>query len=289
MKRYMIVVLVLALSITAVASEHITRQEAREALYDAEDAVIEVMEIKNETGRFNDSIDEARVILRRATYAAFIRNDTNSSYARQARAAMQGLDVDEYQYSNVLVRTEEIQQLRDTVFNLTDRMVATRERLDAYRDQGLNVSEAQTHLEAAREAYRQEQYEDVGEQLVAVDRELDTVRSQRSITDMLAATGAGFIDRYRTEIAIVLVVAAVLIGGTVIYYRQRKRRKRFNRLTDRLTVIRELMEDAQEAYFIDEDLSKSVYEARMETYRDRLTDTEKELATLADRVGREAP
>lgn len=289
MKRYMILVLVLVFSVTAVATEHVTRQEAREALYDAEDAVVEVMEIKNSTERLNDSLDEARVTLRRATYAAFIRNDTNSSYARQARAAMQGLDIDEYRYSDVLVHTDEVQRLRDTVFNLTDRLRATQARLEEYRGQGLNTSEAAARLDGAREAYRQEQYEDVDEQLVAANRELDIVRSQRSITDLLAASGVGFLERYRTEVMVGLVAAAVLFGGPAIYYRRQKRWKRFEKLKDRLTVIRELMEDTQEGYFIDEDLSKTVYEARMETYRDRLSETEEQLATLADRLGREPP
>lgn len=289
MKRYMIVMFVLVLSVTAVATEHVTRQEARQALYDAEEDVIEVMGIKNSTERLNDSLEEARVALRRATYAAFVRNDTNSSYARQARAAMQGLDVDEYHYSDVLVHTREIHDLRDTVFNLTDRLRATRARMEEYQGQGLNTSEAAATLEEAEQAYRQEQYEDVDESIAAANRELDAVRSERSITDLLAASGVGFIQRYRTELAIGAVVAVIFIGGPYLYYRRRRRRQRFERLKERLTVIRELMEDTQEAYFIDEELSKSVYEARMETYRDRLSETEEELATVADRLGREPP
>lgn len=289
MNRYIPLVLVIVLSATMAAAEDVTRQEAVSALEEAESDVVAVMELRNSTQRLNDSLGEARIALRQTTYAAYIRNGTTGSAASRAEDAMEGLDIDRYRYRDVLTHTREIDRLRATVFNLTDRMVATRLRIQDFREQGMDVSSAATMLAEAETAFQQEQYEEVGTRLEAVDRELDDIRSERSITDLLAASSTSFVRSHLREL-VVVGLAILLVGGLFYrYYRRRTLRSRFEQLVQRRSVIREMLADTQSAYFVDKDVSKSVYEVRMDAYRDSLSETEEELAAVADRLGRDQP
>lgn len=287
MRNATLVLLVILLASTAAATGHVAREDALNAIERAEGDVMDVMEVKNNTQRLNDSLNEADLALRQATYAEYIRNGSNGTGAQRAALAMEGRDSDRYHYSDVLRHTREVKQLRDTALNLTDRLVATRLRLDDYREQGLDVTDAAEALEQAEQAYRQEQYEDVEEGLLAANNDLDQAQSERSVTDLLAASGSSFVATHVDELAIgglSLILASLLV---LQLYRKRRDTKRYEHLKQRLSVIRDMMEDAQESYFVDESLSKSVYQARMASLRDRISETEEELATVAERIGKE--
>lgn len=281
--------LVIMVSLSAAATSHVQRQDAVKAIDDGEEAIIDVMTIKNDTGRMNDSLEEARLRLRQATYAEWIQNESEGAVVDQAEQAMAGLDPSRYRYSDVLQHTREIQRLRDQIFNLSDRLRATETRLSSYDQQGMNITEAEDELSAARVAYREQRYDDMDTRLIAANRALDEARSERSITSLLAQTGSNVLTSYAREILTAIILLLVLGGTFRHYYLHYRKTKRLDQLIVRREAIQKRMKDTQKAYYVDDDLPKSVYEARMDTYRDRLQATEQEITTIADQLDRESP
>lgn len=289
MRKAILVGLVIVFSLSTVATNHVQRQDAVEAIDDAEASIVDVMTIKNETGRMNDSLEEARLRLRQATYAEWIQNESEGSAVEQAEQAMAGLDPSRYRYSDVLPHTREIQRLHDQIFNLTDRLRATESRLSTYDQQGMNVSEAGNELSAARVAYHEQRYDEMDTRLIAANRALDEARSERSITSLLAQTGSNIFMNYAREILSALMIILVLGAVFRRYYLRKRKKKRLDQLSVKHEAIQERMKETQQAYFVEDDLSKSVYEARIDIYRDRLQATEQEISTITDELDRESP
>lgn len=283
-RGFLFLLVVLMLSSIAGATEHVSREDAVAAIEDADQAVIEVMEIKNETGRLNDSLEEAKLRLNQATNAEYVRNASYGPAAADAERAMEGLNVDNYHYSDVLRHTREVQRLRDQLFNLTDRLRATRSQLDRYDERGLNVSKAADLIEEAETAYQEERYDDMDDTLIQANRALEESQSERSIGTVLASSGSNFISTYFKELLIGAFL--VIVGGWFLnrFYVHRRLQKQYHYLERRREAIQDMMEETQEAYFVEDDLPKSVYEARMRTYRDQLAEVDEERATIADRL-----
>lgn len=282
MRLIVFCVFVVIISSGVVADQHVTRDEAVDAIEEAESDITSVMDVKNRTMRLNSSLEEARLRLRQATFADWIRNGSTEPAVQEAEDAMEGLDIEQYHYSDVLTHTREVNRLHNQVFNLTDRLRATESRIDTYQQRGLNTSVAETLFGEAKTAYRQEQYDIVDEQLIEANRNLDETRSTRSITDLIATSSRGFVRSHASDLLIgsIIVLMIGAIGGR--YYRNRRKNKRIEQLQHRCEALEMMMEETQKEYFVEDAIPKSVYEARMQTYRSHRDAAEQDLSVLTE-------
>ena len=145
------------------------------SVFTHEDALISIEEAKGiiiwmEENNFSniylkDRLLLAEKLLEQVNYAEILRGQIQASNAQrfEARQALQLIDWNKIEYTDILVYTGEIESLKNRAINLRDGIMVVELRIENYPN--LNLSVVENLLKEVQIALREERYND-GEELL---------------------------------------------------------------------------------------------------------------------------
>lgn len=267
-------------SIVVCAEEDATREEALLAIEQAEQDMQIMIDEGFSVVYINDTLTAARKALDRADFAEVLRNNATGELAENATKALEGLNWQGFTYNGVIVYTDEIASRKNWAYSLSDMIRALELKIQNYAEQRLNVSEAMVLFDKSVIEFKEERYEDAENFLSDAHSNLEAEKAEQSGFAIIVEVGRGFIEKYWVGLIISLVVAG--IAGYFVWrgIKIKRIRKKLEELKVEKGVLVDLMKKAQVDRFEKSNIPRSIYDIRMEKYKDRLTEIEETMPVL---------
>ena len=267
-------------SIVVYAAEDATKEEALLAIEQAEQDMQIMIDEGFSVVYINDTLTAARKALERADFAEALRNNATGELAENARKALEGLNWQGFTYDGVIIYTDEIASRKNWAYSLADMIRALELKIQNYAEQGINVSEAMVLFDKSVIEFKEERYEDAENFLSDAHSNLEAEKAEQSGFAIIVEVGRGFIEKYWVGLIISLVVAG--IAGYFVWrgIKIKRIRKKLEELKVEKGVLVDLMKKAQVDRFEKANIPRSIYDIRMDQYKDRLTEIEETMPVL---------
>jgi len=218
--------------------------------------------------------------LERADFAEILRNNATGELAENAIKALEGLNWQGFTYNGVIIYTDEIASRKNWAYSLSDMIRALELKIQNYAEQGMNVSEAMVLYNKSIIEFKEERYEDAENFLSDAHSNLEAEKAEQSGFAIIVEVGRGFIEKYWVGLIISLVVAG--IAGYFVWrgIKIKRIRKKLEELKVEKGVLVDLMKKAQVDRFEKSNIPRSIYDIRMDQYKDRLTEIEETMPVL---------
>lgn len=272
-------------------AQNATQNDALQGINDSLEIMAEFIENNFSVFYVNDSIIEAGRTYEQARYAEILRNESESGIMKsEAGAALQLVEWEKISYNDVIDIANDIKERRQNAFVIYDSITALGISIQGYEGRGVNVTGAKKHLADARTAFYEDQYENSESLLNSVREELKLQAFSFSILNAVKRGLQSFIEKYWKKYWH-LIVAGAVMASIFLYFAYRKyyeislRRKIKEFGTERESLI-ELIKKTQEDRFKRNNIPGIVYNARMQKYKEKLAEVERNKAITEDKLNK---
>jgi hypothetical protein len=280
--------------LTAANAQNATRNDAINAIQQAEQDMNEIMEAGFSVSYINDTLISAKQALERADFAGLIRQNATGDLAEKAKKALEGLDYDMFTYDEVLKYTREISSRKQKAYELSDSIRALEIKIEGYKKQvvplspigsvnrKIDTTEPESVLKEAKIAFEKERYDETETLLAEANKNLETKKAELTIVNVITTSGKSFIEKNWR--GILIFTAVTIISGLMIWrsYRIKMVRDKLKKLKIELGSLQKLMEKTQIERFKEGNISESVYNIRMEKYTKRLNEVKQTIPVLEE-------
>lgn len=278
-KNKIIISFILILLLSSV-SFAVSREEAVSAIQQAEIDMYIMTEEGFSVNYINDTLFSARQALERADFAELIRNNATGALADFARKALEGLDYEGFTYDDVLKYTQEIATRKQKAYELSDYIRATEIKMQTFKEQGVNTTEAERIMGQGKTAFEKERYDETETLLADVNTELDNKRAETTAVNLIVISSQSFIEKNWRELSILIIVIFVVSWFSWRHYRIKRAEKRLRKMIAEKDSLIKLIKKTQADRFKKRRISESVYKLRSEKYRKRLNELNETIPTL---------
>ncbi|TAL58440.1 MAG: hypothetical protein EPN86_00100 [Nanoarchaeota archaeon] len=289
---YLLAILACAALSSGAGGADATNEEASRAINESY-SIIQEMTGKNfPTSFINDTLAEAKRVFEQARYAQIARGEINATPSEKAAAFRAGelVDLEGANYSAVIALTEKISGRRDEAYNLSDSISALGIVIANYYaslpPQAIGEAEPKSQLEKAKQAFREDRFDDAKSLLADARSSLDSEKSSRTVLNILKENTGSFVQKNLLQIAATIAVLS-LLGFVLVTVAGRMRLKsRIRKMNAEEMALQGLMKKAQGERFIEKKISGIVYDIRMKKYTERLQEIKETLPVLESRLRR---
>lgn len=277
--RYLLAIGMMLIILQSVYAQA-TSEDALNAIQQAEQDVLELKEAGFPTHAVNDSLIAANKALERADFAELIKQNTTGELADKARIALEGLNYEGFTYEDVLKHTKDIAERKQQTYALSDSIRALEIKIESYKPQNINTSEAERFLADARIAFEKERYIEAEELLSKASLDIEDKKAENTKVNIAVKAGRGFVEKNKREIISFLFIFAVFAWLALARVRVFREKDRIQKLKAEEIALLELMKRAQKERFEEGKISDFIYKLRMEKYNTRLNNVRETIPVL---------
>lgn len=273
-----------------ISYENISQENALNAILQAENDMKELQEQGFGIRWINDTLLEAKKYFEGANYTTLLEelekiNDTETKErARILVATAQekiGVPVD---YKQVLEKTAAIAERKAKTYELSDLIRSSELRIEEFKQEGLNTSEADVILANAVNEFKNERYEDVENLLATIDTKLIELSAETTMMKTIYRAGKvniiAFFENHYKELLLLLgslsVIALLLYNRIMIVILRRK----IKDLKVEEDVLEELMKRTQADYFARANIPRHIFEVKIAKFKERLAEVKQTLPVM---------
>jgi len=191
------------------------------------------------------------------------------------------LDAD---FNLVIEMSRTIRQRKERAFFIGDSINVIKSEIDEEKKNDLNVSSAEIILESAIDAFDKDIYNEAEDLILDTSRELDEIRAQITMIDVIAKASRGFFARNWIKITIVLIILAIIFASSYNRTRVYLARRKLDMLEREIDIVLSLMKKAQMDHFRGGPLSGPNYNIKMEFYKGRIAEIKKTIPVLESTI-----
>ncbi len=275
-------ILIIGLMLMFLQSVHAqaTSEDALNAIHQAEQDVQEMKEVGFSTNSVEDSLIAAGNALERADFAELIKQNATGELADKARSALEGLNYEGFTYDGVLEHASDIAERKQQAYAISDSIRALEIKIENYKPQGIDTSEAERLLADARLAFEKEQYGEAEELLSRASSDIEDKKAERTKLNIAIKAGTSFLEKNKREILILLFVLAVSVLLVFARIKEMRTEDRLRRLKREESSLVELMKRAQKERFKEGKIPDFIYKLRMDKYNKRLNEVKETIPVL---------
>ena len=273
-KTIIILSIVLVLVSTASAAENHT--EIRNDLTEAEQAIQEME---------NSNVPTERV--------ESLLNTANQSFQAQKNLA-ENQDA-KPDFSRTKELTSEIREIKQTALRVNDRINSLEERIEELEGQDLNLSGVKTAFNELNQTFHNQRFEEAEGQVENVYSEISDAKSiQTQVQAFTSAQRQNIIVLYRQsanyatnnwiKLSLASIIFIALSAVFIKEYRLWKLESRRENLIEKKQVIEDMIEQAQQEYYVKGKGSKIAFRTRTEKFQEMKRDTEQDINEIESRL-----
>lgn len=267
--------------------ENITQETALNAILQAESDIQEMQEAGFGIVWFNDTLIDAKKYFEGEDYTALLEEIGKISDAERREKAKSllleaqekiGVEVD---YKKVLEKTKLISERKEKAYEIKDIIRASELRLQEFKQQGLDTTEAEEILSNAVNEFKNERFENIENIINTVDTKLIELSAETTIVRTIYRAGRENITSFVKEYYVpLLLLFGSLIAIAILLYNRIKiaiLRHRIRDMKVEKDVLEDLMKKAQTDYFAKGDITKQTFGIKTEKYKERLAEIKQKL------------
>jgi len=266
-------------------TEIISEGNALDLINSSQRIIEEMKEYNFSVNYMNDELLEAKRVFEMAKYADVLReNNASPSEISEARRALQLIDWKKITYADVLIHTNNIENRSQKAFIIFDSITAAEIRINNYREEKVDVGEAEKLLEEARISFNEERYEDSEILLEKITENLELKKTETATLNVLKTGTKNFIQRY--WIYMLIFVSLFSILGFFLYKKitENLLKKKIDKMNIERDILTDLIKKIQLQRYKDKTISSSVYNIKMEKYQKRLNEIKEVLPVLESQL-----
>lgn len=270
-----------------ISLENITQETALNALLQAEKDMQEMQESGFGIVWFNDTLIEAKKYFEGENYTALLEeidkiNDTKrKEKAKELLLTAQKTIGVEINYKKVFELSKSINERKKKAFEINDLIRASELRINEFKQQGLDTSEAEDILSNAVDEFENERFESVEGLLENSDKKLIDLSAESTLVKTIYRAGKENISVFLKENykPLLLLLGSLLIIAILLYNRIKiaTLRRRIRDMKVEKIVLENLMKKAQTDYFAEGDITKQTFTIKMEKYKEGLVEIKQSL------------
>jgi hypothetical protein len=304
-KIFLMIMLALVMAMPVHAA--ITKEQAEQAVAQAEDDVHEMESAGFRISFVNSTLEVAKKLLQGQSVGgtfnllkpicdAYTR-DSERKYCESQLETLEALakkrNVSEFEtgigtYDRVIELTDQIYLAKKQAFEAVDLISSVELKIIEYETLGIDVEPAQDFLAQSRTAIDEERYKDALELVTKADSDLDTKRAEQTFARTILESGKGYFSRNKVPLATTAFVLLVIFAVLQFPARIMLLRRKIFKLKAQKKSLEFLTKQAQKDRFNAGTISESVYNIKMGVYKkkldkvnEQLPDAEEKLAKLS--------
>jgi hypothetical protein len=280
--------------------EALTKQDAINAIEQAEQIMQEMKDQGFSLFYVNDTIIEAKRALERADYAAILKGESIENITREqkkhAEEALRLLDWEKLSYNEVLIHTNEIGLRRNQAYEITD-LVFLREKDLEQNEQQFNTigifkfsgtkkdfSNATILLKEGKLAFKEDRYEDAENLLDQARAEIEYQTEQSATLNSIRGAVLFLFQKYWHIILVLLILLGILIYHLQKKYQIKRFKNKIKKIKSEQQVLMNLMKRTQINRFKKNSISGIVYNIRMKKYQEKHNKNKQQLPVFEARL-----
>ncbi|MBT4166000.1 hypothetical protein HOE04_03105 [archaeon] len=278
-------------------SSVITQEDALQGISEAE-AILEEMKNNNFSGIYvEDLLIRARNVFQQVKYAEILRKDVEATQVERVEAveALKLVDWKDINYSLVLIQTENIKEVRELAFFVTDLLSIQESFLGAERDESgkivsfskveeVNLEKFRNLINEIEDALNESRFEEAESLTIALKEEVELRRNEALTSLALKASAEQFLKKYWYLVVLILIL--IFVVGRFFYKKFEKKllKKKIEKMNLEKKVLIDLMKRTQVERFRENKISGLVYNLRMKKYKEKLQKVKQELPFLEKKL-----
>jgi hypothetical protein len=266
---------------TDYSSINFTKKDALLGIDESEKIIINMKDNNFSIIFMNDTLNQAKKIMEQIKYAETLKDKSASrQILREAENALKFVDLKTLNYNEVIVYTDRIKSREEQAFNIYDSILIAKNKIENYKTNNADVSEAEIIFEQAKKAFYEDRYEDAQKLVQDAVNSFESKQFETSTLNSMTIGAKNFLQRYWLYgfvfSAIFFIVGFFSYGKIRIISLKNKIKK----MNANKQVLMELMKRTQEERFKENKISGLVYNIRMKKYQEKMQDIKEELPVL---------
>ncbi len=181
-------------------------------------------------------------------------------------------EVEQQNYSEVLRLSKIISYRREQATKILDSLDLLKERIEKYKSEGIDVSQALDVMVKVEQSFNSERYEDAETLLQELETNLDETNIDYLRIKGLAKLSKNFFERNWITLIVIFLVLLISFPFVLKKIRIFKAKKKLYLLRLELGTLGKLVRDLQKSYFQEGNISRSTYNIRIKKYRKRIAE-----------------
>lgn len=274
-------------AVLSINQENISREDALNALLEAEDDVKEMEALNLSAYFFMDTLLSAkrsfigdRIVYLQAEISSEIgfKREYLESLLEVAKETP-SYEVKKLDYSEAARLAGVIAARKQQAYRILDMISMISEKAGA--------AEALDLIEEAKASFSAERYDEAEAYLQEADLALEKAGTEYERVKGLIALSRGFFEKYWLHILVAVIIIAAIAVPTVKYARKKLAKRKLESLRIELESINNSIKKAQEACFKDRKITEATYRVRIAKYRSRMAEIKYTIPVLESIVSGE--
>jgi hypothetical protein len=270
MKRFLFLLTFILLAQSSLALENYTREDAVLAINQAEITISTMIKDSLSIQLVNDSLIQAKLVLRQVDYAEILRNSSSTLYERQEALIILDLtNWKELSYNEIIEITSKIQENSIQAYYLKDSISLIKIQIQNLQNNKIDTTSLIENLRIIEEDFSKERYSEANEKIDKINEEIDSKISEYS---NIKAAGLGIVNLIKRNIVFVSILLISIFAISYFVYRIFRKKileKRIKHLKATQLSLIELIKKAQTERYKNKSISELVYKIRMEHYNSK--------------------
>ena len=270
--------------------ENATREAALNALVEAKGAVEDMQYSGFSVTYVNDTFFTAQKFFEGENYSEIledldrIENESKREEARKlleaVQTALSSKEEIKANYQEVLRLTDIIIDRKNEAYEINDLLRGLELKIDDYEKLDINTIKARGLFEEAKVAFKEDRYDDSRNLIDEGENLLEEARSEKTIFNVAKSSSVGFFKANWFKMLLTLIILS--LTGLIIWYMVRKIliRNKVDGLKIEMDEIVNLMKKAQKDRFEYGKISESMYNLKMEKYKERMNKIKAKIPVL---------
>ena len=175
---------------------------------------------------------------------------------------------------------QQIKFRRQYAFKIYDAILLADEKEKAYKKDGIDTTEAVHLISEADVSFKSERYSDAEQLLTEADKKLEDSKKEFYRLEYLVILSKNFIMRYWLQILVIIAIAIISAPTIVGKIRIYRAKKKMQKLQIEMEIVTNLIKNAQGECFKFRKIPESLYDIRVEKYKQRLSEIKHTIPVL---------
>ena len=268
---------------------YISQNDALDAIVGSERIIAKLIEEGLPTQKVEDMIVEAKLVFAQAKYANVLRDpDSLIGDRTEAKKALGLVNWQEIDYKDVLIITDEIDEIKKDAYNVYDSLTAAGLKssilLSPSTGKEIDISEAVVLLEEAETAFYEDRYDEAQRLLEEAQIKIEEKKRESSALSSLQSGTRNFFERYWLHSIIVLGLLGTSGFFSIKAVNLQRLKKKVRKLKVEHNVLNDLIKDSQTKRFKEGKMSALVYNIKVDKYKSRMAEIKETLPVFEARL-----
>lgn len=243
---------------TIVEKSDTTKEDALNALSEAEKDIQEMIDNGFKVVYVNDTFIAAKKI--------FAGEEAKKLSVQKTLITEEEIEIN---YQEVLRLTKTIKDRKNEAYEINDQIRGLELKIEEYKELKIDTSKGGDLLEQAKIAFNDEKYEDAKGLIERAHNSLEEAKSEKSISKIVRGASLSFLKENLWRLIITFTILCPLFWISWKIIKKKLAKSKLQNLRMELCKITELIKEAQVDRYKKGNLSKEMYDIKVDKYKER--------------------